>query len=133
MHVLCLCRPTEIDVIFDEVLTIFKHVFKNLSRCTPIYAKLLRLVTTLLLHASVKLSNFSVNHIAQPGIINERIEKMWKQIRKSLSDDWIVSHYSPRFGGCPYRLYNAKQDLKVCIRECVKHSPCRDSISKFSL
>ena len=67
-------------------------------------------MATLLLHASVRLSNFSVN---KPEVINERIEKMWKQIRKSLSSDWIISHYSPRFGGNPYRLKAATDDIEV--------------------
>ena len=107
------CRHTEIDIIkfFDEVLEIFKNVVRRLSHnCESVYANLLLLVSTLLLHASVKLSNYFVN---QPGIINERIEKMWKQIDKSLRDDWIVSHYSPRFGGDFYLLKKAQDDLKV--------------------
>lgn len=92
------------------MLAIFTNVVGKLTHCAPVYANLLQLVATLLLHASVKLSAFSVN---QPEIINERIEKMWEQIRKSLLDDWFVSNYSPRFGGDPYRFIAAKDDLEV--------------------
>ena len=89
------------------MLAIFKSVVEKLSyNCEPVYANLLQLVSTLLLHASVKLSNFSVN---KPEIINERIEKMWKQIHKSLLNDWFISHYSTMFGG----FKDAKDDLEV--------------------
>lgn len=110
------CRLTEIEATFGEVQNTFCLVIKKLHDNTPLHTEALHKMLSLLLHTAEKYKESCSKEASVAAKAERRIEAMFTQVRKSMSDDWIVLYYSQCFGWPTRKLErftNAEQDVKV--------------------
>lgn len=86
------------DATFSEIQEIFKQATKKLFSSTTYIvkslAKLLHSLVYMVFCAMVQLKDLSL-HSAEA---DKKIERMWIQLHKSVSEDWITTYFSPTFG-----------------------------------
>lgn len=106
------------DATFSETLKLFLLVTPKLYSSSAINAKLLHSIVSLLLFAVAKLEGVCLNDSKLTQEIDKKVEGMWKQLHKSVSDDWIVKYFSAKFGD-PYEyekiFKKSTEDIEVYI------------------
>lgn len=109
------------DATFSGVQGIFELASKKLYSSTPatvkLLAELLYSLLTLLFYAMMKLSDISLIKPQFATEANQRVERMWLQLHKSISEDWIVTYFSSTFGdpGTYSTFRYAKEDIQVYV------------------
>ena len=106
----------ETEATFSSTHEIFCRLIKRLSTPTPINTKLLHRALTLWFYSASKYKQLCAHDENLAKMAEERIERELIQVKNSLTDDWIVSHFSEKFGSPMIRskVYSSgKEDIKV--------------------
>lgn len=91
-------RFQDIQVTFNEVTSTFLRVITQFRNNAPINRQLLHKLLTLLFYTAAKYKESA----AMTTEADETIDKLFKEVYKSISEYWIVMHYSEVFGKLSY-------------------------------
>lgn len=129
MHFTCLCSICsleEIEATFSAIQDTFGQLVKRLPYHTPKTTKSLHKALTMLFYTAAKYKQCCSSDANLAGMADERIERMLTQVRKSLTENWIVLHFSPVFGE-PIAMHHIKKYRKA--EEDVQVNPTSNSIN----
>lgn len=105
------------DATFSEIQGKFKQSTKPLYSSSDAtaksLAKLLYSLVYLVFCAMVQLKVVSVKSSPEA---DQKIERMWKQLHQSISEDWIITYFSPTFGDpdrSSQKFQRVKGDIEV--------------------
>ena len=106
-------RFKEAAAVFDEVQGLFLLlVGKKFSSPSYPNANLLHRVISLLFYTCASVRELSTEKFTSEA--EQLTKKMWEQLSKSIAGDWIVCHFSPKFGDPEKGIFRkAKEDIQV--------------------